>query len=109
MHTTAIQALQADMPWTELWSGDFKKDPRSYKILEHCLINIVGFAGQILSRIERADHYGMDYEQAINADKDGEALAYIIMSAMKAANVHPKGKIELAEPIMADLNRRKGK
>lgn len=107
MDTAAFEAIQAEMPWTDLWSEGHKKDPRSYKNLEHCLINIVAFAGDILKRIERADHYGAEYVQALNRDKDGEALSYIVMSAMKAANVHPQGKIQLAPIMQADLTRRK--
>ena len=107
MDKEAFKKLQAEMPWTDLWSADFGGDPRPYKNIEHCLINIVAFAGEILRRIERADHYGQDYVQAIDQDKDGEALSYIVMSAMKAANVHPKGKIELADHMAPDLERRK--
>lgn len=109
MDTTAFKAIQAEMPFTSLWDAGYISDPRPYKDLEHCLINIVAFAGDILKRIERADHYGPNYEQAINKDKDGEALSYIVMSAMKAANKHPQGKIELSEIIASDINRRKGK
>lgn len=63
----------------------------------------------MLQRIEVADHHGEGAAHAIDREKDSTALAFIVMSAMKAANMHPQGKIELAEPIAADLNRRKGK
>lgn len=108
MDTTALKATQAAMPWTSLWSADYLADPRSYKDLQHCLINIVAKAGAILQRIEVADHHGEAAAHAINRDEDATALAYIVMSAMKAANIHPQGKIELADYIAADLNRRKG-
>lgn len=101
-----IKELQGAMPWTDLWSEDFERDPRSYKKLEHCLINIIAKAGAILQRIEMADHYGKDYELAINKDKDGKALSIIIMSALKAANVHPDGMIDIQNLINADLERR---
>jgi len=101
-----IRELQKTQPWTDLWSEDYKKDPRSYKGLEHCLINIVAKAGAILQRIEMSDHYGPDYSLGLDAKKDKEALAYIIMSALKAANVHPHGLIDIASAIEGDLKRR---
>jgi hypothetical protein len=106
MDKEAFKKLQSELPWTNLWSEDHRNDPRSYKDFEHCLINIVAFAGDILRRIERADHYGADYVQAIDKDKDGEALAYIVMSAMRAANVHPQGLIDLSAIMESDIRRR---
>jgi hypothetical protein len=53
-----------------------------------------------------SDHYGSDYKLGLDRDKDGTALAIIIMSAMKAANVYPGGPINLSEFIEADLTRR---
>ncbi len=101
-----IKKLQDIQPWTDLWSEGYKKDPRSYKDLEHCLINIVSKAAAILQRIEMADHYGADYKLALNKEEDEAALGYIIMSALKAANVHPQGKIDISEAMKRDLTRR---
>lgn len=95
------------MPWTDLWSEDFHSDPRSYKKLEHCMINIIAKAGNILQRIEMADHYGEDYKLAFDRAADGRDLAVIVMSALKAANVYPDSTIELEDLIKADLIRRK--
>lgn len=101
-----IRELQDKMPWTDLWSDDFLSDPRSYKKFEHCLVNIIAKSGKILQRIEMADHYGSDYELAINANEDCRDLAIIIMSALKAANVHPDGKLDIEQSINRDLKRR---
>lgn len=102
-----IKALQEKMPWTDIWSEDFLKDSRPYSKLEHCLINIIAKAGAVLQRVEMSDHYGQDYELGLNKHKDTTALAIIIMSALKAANVHPAGVLEIEEAINRDLERRK--
>lgn len=101
-----LRKLQEVQPWTDLWSEGFKNDPRSYKNFEHCLINIVAKAGAILQRIEMADHYGAESKLAFNQDEEETALGYIIMSALKAANVHPLGKIDVVSAIESDLRRR---
>ncbi len=106
MDRKAFQDLQAEMPWTDLWSADFLGDPRSYSRYEHCLINMAAQLGKALQRVERADHYGLDNPQALKADDDGEVLSIIIMSALKAANVHPDGPLDLSRYIEADLIRR---
>jgi len=104
-----MKDYQKIMPWTDLWSEDFLKDPREYKQFEHCMINIVAKAGAILQRIEMADHYGKDYSLALDKAADQRALAIIIMSALKAANVHPDGVLDIEKEIEADLVRRKVK
>lgn len=101
-----FKELQEIQPWTDLWSEEFRNDPRSYKDFEHCLINIVAKVGAILQRVEMADHYGRDYQLAFDKDKDADALGYIIMSALKAANTHPDGKIDISGVIKRDLTRR---
>ena len=101
-----FRKLQEAMPWTELWSGDFLRDSRSYARLEHCLTNISAKLGSIFQRVEMSDHYGPDYKLGMNRQKDGNALAVIIMSALKAANVYPGGPIDLSEFINNDLERR---
>lgn len=106
MDIAAFKALQAEMPWTEIWSEGFTLDPRSYSRFQHCLINISAKLGAILQRVELADHYGPGYKLALDRDKDATALAIIIMSALKAANVYPDGPLPLAEYIQADLKRR---
>lgn len=102
----ALQKLQGMQPWTDLWSGDFERDPRSYKGFEHCLINIAAKTGAALQRVEMADHYGADYALALNRGKDAAALAVIIMSALKAANAYPGGALDIAGAIKSDLTRR---
>lgn len=102
----ALRALQQAMPWTDLWSESFIKDPRSYKKLEHCLINIVAKSGGMLQRVEMADHYGEDYALALDREKDGQALAFIVMSALKAANTYPGGPIDVAALVEQDMKRR---
>ena len=94
------------MPWTEIWAGSFLSDPRPYSRFEHCLTNIAAKLGTIFQRVEMSDHYGPEYKLGLNKEKDGTALAIIIMSAMKAANVYPGGPINLADYIEADLKRR---
>jgi hypothetical protein len=107
MDRAAFQSLQAEMPFTEeLWSEAFRQDPRSYSRLQHCLTNIAAKLGAVLQRIELSDHYGPDYKLGLNREKDGMALAFIIMSAMKAANSYPGGAIDLSALIEADLQRR---
>ena len=98
--------LQAAMPWTDIWAEGFLLDPRPYARFEHCLINIAAKLGATLQRVEMADHYGADYSLGLDRDKDGTALAIIVMSALKAANAYPGGPIELAEYIDRDLQRR---
>lgn len=102
-----IKELQDKMPWTNLWSEDFLGDPRSYAKYEHCLINIAAKLGTLLQQIEMSDHYSKDYELGLDKNKAGTALAIIIMSALKAANVYPDGKINIEEFINRDLKRRK--
>jgi hypothetical protein len=102
----AFQSLQNGMPWTGIWSAEFQKDPRSYAGFQHCLTNIAAKLGAIFQRIEMADHYGPEYELALDRDKDGKDLAFVIMSAMKAANAYPGGPIDLSRFIESDLNRR---
>jgi hypothetical protein len=94
------------MPWTEIWSEGFLQDPRSYSRFQHCLTNIGAKLGSLFQRVEMSDHYGSEYKLGLDRDKDGTALALIIMSAMKAANVYPGGVINLSEYIEADLMRR---
>jgi hypothetical protein len=101
-----FRALQKQQPWTDIWTGDFKNDPRSYSRFQHCMINVAAHLGKILQRVERADHYGEDYPQALNADDIAESLAVIVMSAMKAANVYPEGPLDIARYIESDLRRR---
>jgi hypothetical protein len=96
------------MPWTDIWSADCLNDPRSYWKFSHCLTNIAAKLGAAFQRVEMSDHYGPDYRLGLNRDADGLALAIIIMSAMKAANVYPCGPIDLAQFIEADLKRRHG-
>lgn len=102
-----ITDLQSKMPWTDIWSEEFLKDPRPYTKFEHCIINIAAKTGAILQRIEMADHYGQDYSLAIDESLDTEALAIIIMSALKAANVHPSKILDIETAINKDLSRRK--
>lgn len=109
MNKEAFQALQAEMPWTDLWSEGFLSDPRSYSRFSHCLTNIAAKLGAMFQRVEMADHYGEDYALALDRQKDGTALAIIVMSAMKAANVYPGGPIDLSQHIEADLKRRYAK
>lgn len=101
-----MKELQDLMPWTDLWSEGYINDPRSYKAFEHCMTNIIAKAGSIFQRIEMSDHYGADYKLGMDKAKDGTALAIIIMSALKAANCYPDGKIDIAAIIDADLKRR---
>jgi hypothetical protein len=102
-----LKALQAKMPWTEtLWTEGFLSDPRSYARFEHCLANIAAKLGTCFAMVEMSDHYGEDYQLGMNRDKAGIALAFIVMSAMKAANVYPGGPIDLQQYIEADLKRR---
>ncbi len=109
MDVAAFRALQGAMPWTDLWSGDFLSDPRPYSKLEHCLINVVAKTGAILQRVEMSDHYGQEYALGLDREKDAAALAFIVMSALKAANCYPGGPLDLAGPIESDLIRRNGK
>ena len=106
MDREALRTFQASMPWTELWSAGFLGDPRPYARFEHCMTNIAAKAGAIFQRVEMADHYGPDYTLGLDRHKDGTALAVIVMSALKAANVYPGGPIDLATFIEADLRRR---
>lgn len=106
MDKEAFQRLQAEMPWTSLWSEAFVKDPRSYSKFSHCLSNIAAKLGALFQRVELADHYGIDYKLGLDREKDATALAIIVMSAMKAANSYPSGPIDLSQYIEADLERR---
>jgi hypothetical protein len=102
-----FKKLQESMPWTTIWSEDYRNDPRPYRSFSHCLTNITAKLGAIFQRVELSDHYGMDYELGLDRHKDGKALAFIIMSAMKAANAYPGGPIDLLSHIETDLKRRK--
>jgi len=106
MDTEAFRRLQAAMPWTDIWSADYIADPRSYKAFSHCLTNIAAKLGAVFQRVELSDHYGPGYNLGLNREKDGAALAIIIMSAMKAANSYPGGPIDIASHIDDDLRRR---
>jgi hypothetical protein len=107
MDSTAFQVLQAEMPFTEtLWTEGFKNDPRPYARFEHCLTNIAAKLGTCFGMVEMSDHYGTDYTLGLDQDKAGIALAFIIMSAMKAANTYPGGPIDLSQYIEGDLKRR---
>lgn len=101
-----IRKLQADLPWTRIWSSEFQGDPRPYAKFQHCLTNIAAQLGNVFQRIERSDHYGMDYTQGLDREEDATALAIIVMSALKAANVYPGGPLDIARFIEADLRRR---
>lgn len=98
--------LQLSLPWTRIWAESYLSDSRPYAGLQHCLTNVAAKLGAIFQRIEMSDHYGMDYELGLNREKDGVALAFIVMSAMKAANCYPGGPIELWPIIESDLKRR---
>ena len=99
-----IRELQACMPWTDIWSDDFLSDDRPYSKYEHCLKNIVGRVGALMQECEISDHYGYPtIHKGLDRNRDGTALSYIIMSALKAANVYPDGAIDLAEYIKKDL------
>ena len=102
----SIKDLQESMPWTNIWSEEFLNDSRSYSKFAHCMMNIVAKAGDIIQRIELSDHYGEDYSLGLNSHKDATALAIIIMSALKAANVYPNEKLDMETYINRDLVRR---
>lgn len=95
------------MPWTDIWTKEFKSDSRDYSKLEHCMINIIAKAGKILQRIEMSDHYGPDYSLGLNSTEDARDLAIIIMSALKSANVYPGQILDMEKEIIRDLQRRK--
>lgn len=101
-----FRKLQEIQPWTDLWSEGYLNDPRPYRGFSHCLTNIAAKLGALFQRVELSDHYGMDYELGLNRLRDGKALAFIIMSAMKAANSYPGGAIDLLSHIENDLRRR---
>lgn len=103
-----MKELQDRQPWTDLWSEDYLNDPRSYKDFSHCLTNIAAKLGAIFQRVEMSDHYGADYKLGLHREKDGTALAFIIMSALRAANSYPGGKLDIDKHIEADLKRRNG-
>lgn len=94
------------MPWTDLWSDDYRSDPRPYKHFEHCLTNIASKLGTLFQMVEMSDHYGQDYTLGLNKEKASTALAIIVMSALKAANSYPGSPINLDEYIERDLKRR---
>ena len=102
----ALRDLQKAMPWTDLWTEAFKTDRSGYGPYQHCLINVAAKNGSLLQRVEMSDHYGPDYTLGLNRAKDGRDLAFIVMSALKAANVYPGGSIDLSELICGDLARR---
>ena len=106
MDKQAIQALQAEMPWTDIWTEGFLSDPRSYSRFEHCLTNIAAKLGTCFGMVEMSDHYGEGYTLGLDRDKAGIALAFIVMSALKAANAYPGGPLDLAHWIDKDLTRR---
>lgn len=100
-----IKDAQSVMPWTSIWSPEYKSDTRSYRDLQHCLINVVACAGRVLQAIERCDHYGVNGEQGFTNRQTivKRELAYLIMSALKAAN---KEEVDLSEEVLRDLMRR---
>ncbi len=106
MDKESFRELQDSQPWTDLWTEEFKADPRVYAKFSHCLTNIAAKLGAILQRVEMADHYGPDYTLALNRHKDGTALAIIITSALQAANSYPGEPLDLAEFIESELVRR---
>lgn len=108
MNIKAFQTLQNEMPWTDLWDEGILGCPRPYAFFQHCMTNIAAKMGAIFQRIEMSDHYGADYAEGLNREKDAAALAIIVMSAMKAANCYPGGPVDLAAYINADLQRRAG-
>ena len=100
-----VKTLQAMAPWTSLWSEEYTKDPRGYKDFEHCLVNIVAKAAELLAMCEKADHYGGNDKFDERTIKRN--LGFIVMSALKAANKNPVGPpIEVSEFIEDDYHRR---
>lgn len=95
------------MPITDIWSAEFEKDCRPYKLYEHCLINVISKVGGLLAQVEMADHYGMSYQNALteNADDIEREIAYALMSLLKAASSFPL-PLDISQHVVADLQRR---
>ncbi len=104
-----LRRLQDLAPWTDLWSEDYKNDPRPYKDFEHCLTNMAQLVGKLLFMCEREDHYGENRPRGqgiIDNEEIKRSLAWLLMTSMKAANVSPLGKVDLAEFVEKDYKRR---
>jgi hypothetical protein len=94
-----IAGLQASLPWGNTYTEDVQQNRQPHRDFTHALLHIVKASGHLAGLVDALDH-GDDLRDAYR-----RYLADVVISAIRAANTFPGGKVDLALEIDARLSR----
>ena len=109
-----LARLQSELPWTEVFTEDFKKNPEAIKHFRHALDHIEMSLGKLRSLMHELEH-GVTRDGIIinpvpqkysRALVEGE-LSKLVCFAARAAQTWPHGEVNLAEGVEFELQIRK--
>lgn len=107
----SLEELQATLPWSNSYTTAFRGNRQPHKHFTHALLHVVKAAGHLASLVDDLDHTPGDSGDRTPPSVDGlralhkRYLADVVISALRAANVFPGGRVDLAREVAARLTR----
>lgn len=99
MTDKTIRELQSGLPWTAHYHRDFRASPQTHKDFSHALLHIHKAGGKLAAIIDDAEHKGVKWEDPAVREQTSKYLADFVICALRLANTHPDGVIDLQRAV----------
>jgi hypothetical protein len=105
----SLRQLQAELPWgANDYSEQYRADTTPHRDYKHAALHLVKSIGRLIECPEEMDHE-LHGPVAPGADADdAKRLADVVIVALRMANVHPRGPIDLARAVELRLAQKFG-
>lgn len=91
----SIKDMQVTLPWTVKYSRDYRANPQTHKDFAHAVMHTMKALGKLTAIVDDYDH-----RRASELDpKAKDYIADLVICAMRMANTHPGGVIDLMQAV----------
>lgn len=97
-----IREFQTKLPWTIKYSEDFRANPQSHKDFAHAVTHVVKAVGHLATVVDDFDHRRASMDDRHVASW----LADLVICALRAANTHPGGVIDLQTAVLERIEKK---